>query len=501
MPAAKGETAMNWNETFCSLDAGLPEDIARLKAAGYYRKAIALIDRRLGESWTDNRNGASRAYQPESDPMPAMPDAQRACLTVQREMMRRIAADYPYTEAQAVRRVQEHIPNFTAQEFRNMVDADRIDWRFIEGEKYYFRRFYQSLVYTDAAFAARTGLAPKESAYAARLAAAEAMRKNGSETARITFKFTIRASDEAFASAKMRAAIAGRDTVKAKIWLPIPAACAAQPQIEALEFSEQPNQIAPEDALQRTVYWEKALGENRGFTAEYRYTEKAVYSDPMSAPKVLCEEDRNAPSPEDCLGEQAPHIVFTPYLRALTAQLTQGAADEAEKAKRIFDFITLHVQYRYMPSYFTLEAIPDACVRSCRGDCGVQALTFITMCRIAGIPAVWQSGLMAGPKKVGGHDWAMFYLAGHGWMYADCSFGGSAARMGDETLRRHYFGNLDPYRMTANRAFGAALTPPKESWRNDPYDNQMGEMELEGVGLTGEEYDTEIELVNLEMLD
>ncbi|MCI2046110.1 MAG: transglutaminase-like domain-containing protein [Faecalibacterium sp.] len=486
---------MNWNETLHSLNVGLPEDIARLKAAGCYREAAARIDERLAENWAAAANGP--AADPCTENAPALPAAMKNCLLAEREILRRIPADYPFTEAQAVRRVQEHIPNFTQREFRGMVAANRIDWRFIEGERRYFRRFYESLLYTDPAFAARAGKPQSDETHKARRAAARTMREKGSLTARITVRFTLRADEKAFEDAKLRAIVAGHSAVTAKVWLPMPAACPAQSEIEALGFSAPPQSVAPADAPQRTVYWEKALTENETFTAEYRYCSTALYHDPLAAASAARVEFL---APETCLGEQAPHLVFTPYLRALTAEVTAGAPTDAKKAQRIYDWITRQVQYRYMPSYFTLEAIPDACARDRRGDCGVQALTFVTMCRIAGIPAVWQSGLMAGPHEAGCHDWAMFYLADQGWMYADCSFGGGAARAGDEALRRHYFGNLDPYRMVANRAFEAPLTPPKTSWRADPYDNQGGEIELEGVGLTGQMYDTEIELVKLELL-
>ena len=49
--------------------------------------------------------------------------------------------------------------------------------------------------------------------------------------------------------------------------------------------------------------------------------------------------------------------------------------------------------------------------RNRRGDCGIMALTFITLCRLVGIPARWQSGLSVSPTGVGCHDWAMFYIA------------------------------------------------------------------------------------------
>ena len=170
----------------------------------------------------------------------------------------------------------------------------------------------------------------------------------------------------------------------------------------------------------------------------------------------------------------------------------------AEKAKRIYDYITLNVHYHYQPAYFVLEDIPTRCAADRRGDCGIMALTFITLCRIAGIPARWQSGLSVGPGKCGCHDWAMFYIAPRGWMYADCSYGGSMARAGEEELRRHYFGSLDPGRMVANRAFEAPFDPPMTGFRADPYDNQTGEMEADGVGLYRDQVETTKETVRYE---
>ena len=43
----------DWNGSIRSLNVGLPDDIARLKAAGYYQEAIARIDRLLAEDWTN----------------------------------------------------------------------------------------------------------------------------------------------------------------------------------------------------------------------------------------------------------------------------------------------------------------------------------------------------------------------------------------------------------------------------------------------------------------
>ena len=138
------------------------------------------------------------------------------------------------------------------------------------------------------------------------------------------------------------------------------------------------------------MYWEADLAENRRFGVQYRYCETAAYTDPLDFTP-------DAEQPTFDTGEEAPHIVFTPYLRALAAQLTEGVASPAEKAKRIYDYVTLNVRYHFQPSYFVHESIAENCARSRRGDCGIMALTFITLCRIAGIPARWASSLTASP--------------------------------------------------------------------------------------------------------
>ena len=159
-----------------------------------------------------------------------------------------------------------------------------------------------------------------------------------------------------------------------------------------------------------------------------------------------------------------------------------------EKARIFYDFITLNVKYTFMPAYFGLENIAETCARSYTGDCGVFALLFITLCRCAGIPACWQSGLTAEPDFCGGHDWARFYVAPYGWLFADTSYGTGAVRLEKEERRKFYFGNLDPFRMVANSEFMAPFTVDKDHWRADPYDNQIGEIETTDRGLCYDEY-------------
>ena len=171
-----------------------------------------------------------------------------------------------------------------------------------------------------------------------------------------------------------------------------------------------------------------------------------------------------------------------------------------EIARRIYDYVTKNVQYSYMRNYSLMTCIPEYCAKNLRGDCGVQALLFITLCRIAGVPARWESGLYINPAYVGAHDWAMFYVEPYGWLYADPSLGGSAYAEGDENRRRFYFGNVEPFRMAANHEFQQKFSVKKEFLPIDTCDNQLGEIECEERGFAEDELEITKEMISYEAL-
>lgn len=453
---------MNMNENFRYLNIGLPEDILRRKQYGDLAGAIRLIDRRMAQD---------------------IPDALRRCMLVERELMLRLPQDYPYTREAALRRIREHVPDFTGAEFDEYVDSGRIDWIYLDGEPHYFLRFYQTLVKVYADFAHRAGEdkgrvdGADERGYLAEAQAA--MEKNGSFGRRIRIRASVRVNDGAFEP--------GRPLT---VHIPIPCECRQQRNIVIHATSHEPYFVAPADAPQRTACFKEALTENAEFFVEYSYDSVIRYTDPwnLSAGEI---------QPSFDTGELMPHICFTPYMRELAASLTAGLVDPIRKAEAIYDFITLNVNYSFMRDYFGLENIAENCARNFKGDCGVQALLFITLCRIAGIPARWQSGLCAAPDGAGAHDWAEFFVAPYGWMYADPSFGGGGHRIDSEARRRFYFGNIDPYRMVANTEFQAELAPAKKFWRHDPYDNQTGEIETDERGLLGGEYERDQQVISI----
>ena len=464
---------MSVNETFRSLNVGLPEDILRRKLFGDFEGAIRLIDRRLARE--------------------DLPRGLRDCMTAQREMMLRTPPDYPFDRAQALTRVREHIPDFSEAEFDRLVDDGKVGWIYLRGEPRYFARFFETLCKANHEFARRAGVQLRGVESVAGVAGQQdrlerctrLMRSRGSLSNRIRVRASVRLKDELFTPGMFLRA-----------HLPLPAACEQQSEI-VIEEIFPGGTAAPEDAPQRTVCWEGRWRENPRFSVTYSYVHTARYHDlslPGTQPPLSGEE--LAPF----LAEEPPHIVFTPYLRALADELTRGMDDPLEKARSIYDFISLNMKYTFMPAYFGLENIAENCARSFTGDCGVFALLFITLCRCAGVPAQWQSGLTAEPDFCGGHDWARFYVPGYGWLFADPSYGTAAVRAGKEGRRKFYFGSLDPYRMVANRQFQAPFTVEKAHWRADPYDNQVGELETADRGFTYEEFDRAKEVLLCEEL-
>lgn len=438
---------MNINDTLKYQNTGLPEDILRRKMHGDFAGAIRLIDRRLAES--------------------NLPEALRCSLEIQRLICQRLPLEFPYSKEDCMAIIQKDIPDFTSDEFDALVDQRNIRWIYSNGEMRYFNRFYSSLCKAVPAFGRRAqqqiggmeSIASGAAAANLRDVTIAKMKKHGHLTVRFRIRATVRLKDEYFTPGMFLRA-----------HLPIPAACAQQQDIRIERIWPESGIIAPETAGQRTVCWEENLEENHDFLVEYSYLHTAKYKDAYHGAGLSGAYSFD-------LQQQEPHIIFSPYMKALCAELTEGITDPLGKARAFYDFITKNMYYTFMPDYLTLENLVENCALNYTGDCGIFALLFLTLCRCAGIPAQWQSGMAVEPDFIGGHDWVRFYVEPYGWIFADPSYGISSMRAGNEERRQFYFGNLDPYRLVANSAFQENFTIPKEHWRADPYDNQLGEIE------------------------
>lgn len=448
---------MNLNDTFRSLHYPLPPDIQRLIGMGDLSGAARLIDRAL-----------------EGDVQPEL----RGRLLCERERVSRLPGEFPRTLQETRERFREQWPDMIDERFQALMDDGRIDWRYIDGHIRCGDRCLESC----RLYPGLTGPGwEEEEDTRERDEALSRMRERGGLGAVITLRASIRSVEAA----------AGR---KVQAWLPIPSPRFQHSGVEILRCT--PSGIpGPESAPQRTIYW--LSRERDDFSVTYRCRVRAPWVD-LSAPPLRPAPALPRPCPE--LAEEPPHIRFTPMLRQLAERLTHGLEAPLDKARAVYGYVTENVDYRYQPSYFQLPPIAEMAASGLRGDCGVMAILFITLCRISGVPALWQSGLYVRPDGASSHDWAMFYAPPYGWLWCDPSFGSSARRKGDEERREHYFGNLDPWRMAANHALCAPLSPPDEAWRIDPVDNQRGEMAVDGRGLRAEEVRRDVQVLEFEYL-
>ncbi|AZT89518.1 transglutaminase domain-containing protein [Caldicellulosiruptor changbaiensis] len=410
----------------------VPEEIEREEKLGNFCLALRLIDRWLADE--------------------RITEVQRKRLMYEKNRINRILESYPFDEETALKKAMELIDSFSREEFYHLLSEGYLDYIVVEGKRRFEERFVHNIAFALPSYRERLKKDPVAQK------ARELLDKRLEELTQggPPKRYRVRA--------KMTVAIKD-DAGHFRVWLPFPKEEFQVCDVKLVSAGHRDYFLADNKVSQRTIYFE---GKEKEYFVEFEYTinEWINKVDPEKVEKNDLDE---------FLCEQPPHVVFTPYLKLLTNEVVAGEKNPYLKAKRIFDWITKHVKYSYVRPYATYENIPQYVAENLKGDCGFQALLFITMCRIAGIPARWQSGWYINPLMASPHDWALFYIKPYGWLPADLSFGG--ARRENEKLRSFYFGNLDGFRMVANSDFMKDFVPKPNFLRFDPTDNQLGEAE------------------------
>lgn len=431
-----------------ALNLSLPQDIDSYMQSGQWREAGEMIARRLRLD---------------------LPLMLRQRLELAQFFMSRLRDQYTLSEDQLIEAVHQHIPDFSQADFRALRNEGWLDSRRIDGKRMYFEDTVASLLKANPDFAQRAGrpLSPSRPPLDE---AMEQMKRRSVMALRLYLVSSL--------------TIAQPDPeIVYRVHLPLPTPAPQQHAVQIIDVQPRPEHLARESAPQRTAFFEGKGKPGRVYSASSSFEQRLTYVDPLSESFTMVAYPAARPPCREDLEEQAPHMLFTPYLRALARELIGDEIVPVRQAKRFYDFITGQVLYSYVRPYQLIENGAEYAALNLRGDCGLQALLFITLCRIAGIPARWQSGLYAAPSDEGSHDWAWFYTEPCGWLPADCSFGGAARRGGNPERREFYFGNLDPYRAVFNQGYMGAFEPERRFLRHDPYDNQSGEVETESCAL------------------
>ena len=450
------------HEDFIHANVPLPDDLHALMEAGDYAAAGAHIDHRLSL---------------------ALPAPMQARLRLAKFFLNQYPLYYTLTKDELIQAMQEKVPDFSQEDIERLALDGWLDSRMVKGRRRYMKDSADSLLKAHPEMARRAGhaLTPDNKQLDSMM---QQVKSSGSLRARILLNTQMQIKDAHFAP----------DTYR--VHLPLPRPSLMQQNIRIEDCQPTPRHIARESVSQRTAFFEETLAQNTPFSATFSYENHLHYADLWDETPGILYPHVPPPTRED-LSPALPHMAFTPYLVALAHDIKGQELFPLRMARAVYQWVTSHVRYAYQRPYRLIENGAEYAATTLRGDCGLQALLFITLCRILGIPARWESGLFVSPDHVGCHDWALFYTEAHGWLPADCSFGGSAYRAGNEERRRYYFGNLDPYRLATTSAYYAPFQPSRLFLRNDPYDNQRGEIETPDRPLKEDAYRTTFTLQDM----
>lgn len=441
-----------------SLLVELPEDVNNLVTAGYFERAEELINIYL------SRN---------------VPQILKNRLEFEKIRINRLEEDYVYSFDEALEIGISKVKDFSKDELIYLLSERYADWILINGNIKFSKRFLENCIKVHPNIKDRLFEELPINKHRDILNKTINEIINGGEKKYfIQVKAGLRLKDEKHLGEKI------------KVHLPIPKSANQIKNINIIKTSHTPKNISHLDYPQRTIYFEEEIKGNDEFIVEYSFESHIKYNNPDYTKVINIQ-------PNFYTNEWLPHIKFSCFLKELAHEIIGEEENPLLKARKIYDYITKNVQYSFMPQYIELKSVAEYGAYNLKGDCGVQALLFITLCRIVGIPARWQSGLYVDSYFIGCHDWVEFYVEPFGWLFADPSYGGDGIRNGDLKKWNFYFGNLDPFRMVANSEFHYPLYPEKSFLRQDPYDNQLGEVETDNSDLHGQ-WERILEIVKVE---
>jgi len=415
-------------------------------------------------------------------------EATQDALLFQRERMQRILADFSLTAGDVKDRLRRQIPDLTDAEFASWDEHGLLERQLIDGRLLYFNRAPYNLFRLSAEARARREVqtplrdGPMETLNAHHFEVRQAALEQ--ETAgvlpqriRVTQSLTVEPD-----------AVPAGETVRA--WIPLPRVLPGQQENFRIVTSEPASrEIAPENVMQRTVYFEKPAVANAptAFSVTYELTVLAQYTG------INPDEVVPAPATPELaafVAERPPHIVFNKSLRLFSEQIVGAEKNPWRIAQKLFAAVD-EIPWAGAREYSTITNISDYALHAGHADCGQQTLLLIALLRMNGIPARWQSGMVYSDGDYWNlHDWGLFYLEPYGWLPMDVTFG----RFEDtDEMEWFYLGGLDAYRIAFNDDFGTEFAPPKQHFRSETVDSQRGEAEWDGGNLYFDQWDYEFD--------
>ncbi len=459
LPPAGAATPADTAAARAPATARLLDTIIRMIDDGQFKVADARIDEAL----------ARQALSP----------ADKRALAYQRERMRRMRMDFSLTAEDVKAQVRKRIPDLSDAEFARWDAHGLFEHMVIDGERRYFRRSPGNLFRLSREARERR---PEPTPFSAsflesaddyhrqiiRAALGEGRSSVLPQHVQVTQTLTVDAD-----------AVPAGKTLRA--WIPYPRAIDGQQENIRFDTSDpRTHEVAPESAMQRTVYMEKQAeaGKPTVFSVTYELDLYAQYH-AIDADEVV--PVKITPELEPYVSERPPHIVFSQPLEVFSKQVVGDVTNPYRIAQRIYAAVD-NVPWAGAREYSTISDLSAYALHAGHGDCGQQTMLLITLMRMNGIPARWQSGWTFTRGSYNNiHDWAEIYLAPYGWVPVDVTYG--RLDSADPSVKWFYLGGLDNFRIAFNDDFGRPFVPAKHAFRSDNVDSQRGEVEWDGGNL------------------
>lgn len=414
----------------------------------------------------------------------------------QTDLQHRLRCDFTADRESVLQYIRQYIPHVTDEKLAQWEASGALECMELDGQKKYFSLAARNLFRIDPQCAAVWAKAHPGTGYANSTLAdmkniPQILRdaphdpQHIAQARRMRITYTISVQPDAVPAGQ-----------KVRCWMPFPRRDQArQTDVELISTNLSQYILADPAAPHSTLYMEQAAvaGLPTVFQETFEYTAHGAKFDLGDVQPY----DKGSKLYRQYTSEREKHIIFTPELRALADSLTRGIINPACQAQAIFEYISRNFPWASAREYSTIDNIPMYVLQNRHGDCGQVSLLFITLCRICGIPARWQSGFQVHPGGENLHDWAEAYFEGVGWVPVDQSYG-IADYMKSPEGRMFFFGGIDSWRLIVNSEYGQPLFPKKKFPRSETVDFQRGEIEWAQGNVYFDQWDWNIRIEYLD---
>jgi transglutaminase-like putative cysteine protease len=403
------------------------------------------------------------------------------------ERFSRIKIDFTLKIDEVLEQIREQIPEATMEDIKKWTDDATLESRLIDNERLYFKRAVRNLFILNKKAAAR-----RKKQFQKKKEKKKFDKHGQIIDLRVHAKNTLEARKNSASSlvTPQRFRVDYSLYVKAgqvpageiiRCWLCFPKEVPTQTDIIIKSSIPEKYSLAPNDVDQRTIYFEQPSrgDEPTTFSVSFEYTAYA-FVEPVDPEKVKV-YNTETDLYKKYTSERPSQIEFLPEIIELAKKLCGDEKNPYRKAKKLFEWVQGNIIWSSAIEYSIVPNLGMRALKRKTGDCGMQGLLLVSLCRASGIPARWQSGWSLRPDAENMHDWMQFYIEPYGWLYADPSRGLFDSE--DEEIRWFNFGNFDRYRLIVNTDYGSELHPPKKYFRSETVDFQRGEVEWKGGNL------------------